>query len=255
MAAVFIDPRPQYTNVGANSAAVRSRFTFFESGTNDPKPVFADSGKVTAISNVQLTNDRGELAAVYFDGVARVTREDELTSGFKQRYDIDPVEGSGSASTFQQWSSEVTYSIGDVVQASDTNLYQSKTNNNLNNDPVLDVTEINWKPLLGLTPLDPYSETLKAEADDATISANEGNEQERTPTVNVEYDYADFVSGGSNRTVLTIDNTAGITVTFNAGFVIKGGTAPTIGTEIHRVIMDSPDDGTTKFLTDIGIYS
>lgn len=255
MVATFIDPRTQYVNVGATSASVRSRFTFLESGTNNPKAVFFDIGKASPASNVQLTNERGELAAIYFDGVIRVIREDELISGFKQRYDIDPVEGSGSASTFQQWSSEVTYSISDVVQASDGDLYQSKTNNNKNNDPVLDVTETNWKPLLGLTPLDPYSETYKTEADDATISANEGNEQKRTPTVNVEYNLADFVSGGSNRVVLTIDNTAGITVTFNAGFTIKGGTAPTIGTEIHRVIMDSPDDGTTKFLTDVGIYS
>jgi hypothetical protein len=126
--------------------------------------------------------------------------------------------------------------------------------NNLNNDPANQGNPSAWKILLSVTPIDPYSETYKTEADDATISANEGNEQKRTPTVNVEYDLADFVSGGSNRVVLTIDNTAGITVTFDAAFVIKGGTAPTIGTEVHRVIMDSPDDGTTKFLTDVGIY-
>ncbi len=153
MAVTFIDPNPQYTTVDLGIAA-RSQFEFFDSATSNPKAIFADDEKQTPLSNPVLTNIRGELPVIYFDGTARVVRKDDINGVLKERWDIDFVSGAGAASTFQQWNASVTYSISEIVQASDGNLYQSAINGNLNNDPIssptawVQIATLNWSPVI-----------------------------------------------------------------------------------------------------------
>lgn len=134
MTGIFADPRNQYLTVDGKSAAVRSEFTFFKADSSDPKAIFSDIGETTPISNIQLTDDRGQLSPVYYNGSARVTRFD---AGGIFRFDIKNVIALGSVSTFQQWNQEVIYSLNDIVQGDDGNLYRSLQNGNLDNDPTL----------------------------------------------------------------------------------------------------------------------
>lgn len=137
--ASFIDPNTQYLTIDGKLAA-RSTFQFDDSGTNDPKDIFQNAGMSTAMDNPVLTNDRGELPRVWFDGVAKVTRHDRSDiTGVADifRWSEDPVQGTGDAGTFPQWSPEVNYSVGAVVQGSDGALYQSSVTPNLGNDPTL----------------------------------------------------------------------------------------------------------------------
>lgn len=129
---VFADPRTQYLTVDGKSVAVRSEFTFFEADSSDPKAIFSDIGEKTPISNVQLTDDRGQLSTIYYTGSARVTRFD---AGEIFRFDIDNVISLGSVSAFPQWNQEVFYSLNDIVQGDDGNLYRSLQSGNLGNNP------------------------------------------------------------------------------------------------------------------------
>lgn len=148
MAGEFINPKEQYLNIAGSAAAVRSKFTYLESGTDDAKAVFTDTGLSVSTSNVQETDSRGELPRLFFAGNARITRYDLINGKLILRWDLDPVEGIGSATSFQQWSSEVVYSIGDIVQASDGELYKSLTDNNINNDPSGGSDNLNWDTII-----------------------------------------------------------------------------------------------------------
>ncbi len=235
--ATFNNPKEQYFVVDGAAIASRARFTYYDSGTENPKAIFADQGKTIPIFHQQLTDDRGELPVIYFDGVARVIREDQPESGtFILRWDLDPVDGVGSASNFQQWSPQVTYSAGNIVQDSNSDLQQSVANNNLNNDPT-DVPSAFWSPLLGLTPINPYSETFFSGTSLAILGTN-GQDQLITPTGDGSITYASFVAGGTNSQGIIIDNSGGHTIDdVGSGIVWVDEDVPVFGTEKRLIVL------------------
>ncbi len=253
--ATFIDPRTQYLTVDGKLAA-RSSFEYFDSGTLVPKAIFADAGSQTALDNPVLTNDRGELPQVFFDGVARVIRNDRSSvTGDADifRWDLDPVQGAGGVGTFPQWSSEVNYPVGSIVQDSNGRLQQSLVTPNLNNDPTS--TSGFWETFPSLNPLFPYAETLEAVAA-SDIDQAEGNYFTKTLSANTTFTFSNALSNASSFT-LRVKNavTGGFTVTFPASVTLwRGGAEPTLGDD-DLIVFVTEDSGTSYYGVHIGELS
>lgn len=147
MASRYYNSRPQYLTIDGKQAAVRDAFQYLDPGTSNPKAIFADAGKVTAIggsTSTLLTDSNGELPAVFYDGLADVER---TSANGVFRYRVTNVEGASTPNTFQDYSATVTYSIFDIVRASDGVLYESLVNSNLNNDPASEASPVQWKKI------------------------------------------------------------------------------------------------------------
>ena len=245
--AVYDDPKTQYLSKDGTSAAVRSRFTFFDVGTNDPKAIFSDAAFETPISNVQLTNKRGELPSIFYDGLARILREDLAPDGnYVLRWDEPAVEAFGGASTFQQWSSDRTYNAGDIVQGSDGALYQSDVDGNLGNDPT-DQPSNFWSLLLGLIPIGPYSETGVA-VSVADIDLSTGNEFTKIITADTVFTFSNALTPGVDSFTFELTIVGAFMPTWPAS-VTKwlGGAEPSLGADTENVFVFKTRDAGTTF--------
>lgn len=119
---------------------------FLESGTNNTdKATFNDSTYTIPNANPLQLNGAGRCPDVFGTGNYRVVSflndpEDEESPG-EQVQVFDPVTAEGtqiatSGSSFGEWSSTVTYALGDLV-TSNTVTYKSLKNANLNENPAL----------------------------------------------------------------------------------------------------------------------
>lgn len=240
MTARFLDPNTQYLTRNGSIAA-QAKFTFYESGTTTLKTIYSNQGQTAQATNPAYTNDRGELPEIFFDGAAKIVREDLSNGVYVQRWELDPVFGSGDSSGFVQWSSEVTYNAGDIVQASDDNLYVSKTNSNLNNDPT--TSSDNWR---ALTPQLDYEEKT---AGFTAISSDLGHVFNCTSgTFTIDFTAAATLGDGwycyirnSGSGVITLDP--------NGSETINGVSTDTLNT--NRQVMVISDGTNLQYVYDI----
>lgn len=167
---LYVDDRTQFSTIDGTQAAVLSEFTFLVSNSSNPKAVFSDQLGENAISNVQLTNDRGQFdTPIYFDEVARVTRFD---AGDIFRSDDNEVLALGGVIVSGEWDASTTYSINDIVTEAGIG-YKSRVDNNLNNTPSTSFDE--WANTSGIG-----KETFPIRAGDMVPSATNGAVREAT---------------------------------------------------------------------------
>lgn len=126
-----LNPTPQFFD-SAGDPLVSGKMYYFESGTDTPKPTFADINLTIPNTHPVVLTADGRLPNVFFDGPARqkLTDSDDV-----QLWDKDPVGGENIGGNFEQWLPSVIYSVNDIVEGSDGNFYLSFTDGNENNDP------------------------------------------------------------------------------------------------------------------------
>lgn len=107
--------------------------SFFDSNTNAPKVTFKD--ELETIKNLLTipVDADGNLPNIFFSGSAAVTYLDQNGQQYAARNPVGQDVGVGN---FNDYSNIVTYTIGDIVIASDK-IYISLTNGNQDNDPTL----------------------------------------------------------------------------------------------------------------------
>ncbi len=113
---------------------------FFKPGTTIPKTVYKDPDFIIPQTNPVLSDSVGRFPDIFLDGVYKELQQDN--SGTQTGFDgvtlwtKDPVGDAPISGEFQPWNPLVTYVITSIVVGSDDNYYKSKTDPNLNNDPV-----------------------------------------------------------------------------------------------------------------------
>lgn len=127
----FTNPYPQFTDSNGNPV-LSGTLTFFESGTNTLKTVYADSEENTPIANPMTLAADGSAPNVFYSGAARV----KLTnSAGVQIFDRDPVGGESQLGNFSTWGPGFLYGVNDIVKAANGEFYLSLQANNQDNDP------------------------------------------------------------------------------------------------------------------------
>ncbi len=127
----FVNPRPQFFDADGEPLVLGKLFVF-EPGTVTPKDTFTDVNETTSNSNPVLLDGSGRAPNIFYGGSARLvlTAEDDT-----QIWDVDPVGADALVGPFSTWIPQFTYSVGDIVVASDGLIYRSIVNGNQNNDP------------------------------------------------------------------------------------------------------------------------
>jgi len=144
MANRFNNPVPQYLDNSGNVLA-GGKLYLYESGSNTLKPLFNASNKQTPIANPVVFDASGRTPEIFFDGTARAIL---TNSNDVQIWDRDPVNAEALQVNLSLWSAAIDYEEFDFVRGSDGNYYQSKTNNNLNNDPTISPNnDPNWEQI------------------------------------------------------------------------------------------------------------
>lgn len=113
---------------------------FYENGTTTPKTVYRDPFKNNAHANPVVAGTHGAAAdtfpAIFLDGT--YTIELRSSAGVVQSgWPVDNVGGEQVEGQFDSWSSIVSYSIGDIVTASNGLRFISLQNSNLNREPTI----------------------------------------------------------------------------------------------------------------------
>ncbi len=113
---------------------------FFKPGTTIPKEIYKDPDFIIPQTNPVLSDSVGRFPDIFLDGVYKELQQDN--SGTDTGFDgitlwtKDPVGDAPISGEFQPWNPLVKYVITSIVVGSDDNYYKSKTDPNLNNDPV-----------------------------------------------------------------------------------------------------------------------
>ena len=121
---------------------VNGFLAFKESGTNNTdKDTFADINETIANANPVPLDGAGRCPNVFGTGTYNaISYEEDVNNPGnpgQQIQQFDPVNIAETEGQFSDWSSATTYSIGDLVIASDGNYYRSLINNNENQDPTV----------------------------------------------------------------------------------------------------------------------
>ena len=144
MANRFNNPVPQYLDNSGNVLA-GGKLYLYESASNTFKTLFNASNKQTQIANPVVFDASGRTPEIFFEGTARaiLTNSDDV-----QIWDRDPVNSENLQVNLSLWSAAIAYEQFDFVRGSDGNYYQSKTNDNLNNDPTISPNnDPNWEQI------------------------------------------------------------------------------------------------------------
>ena len=144
MANRFNNPVPQYLDNSGNVLA-GGKLYLYESASNTFKTLFNASNKQTQIANPVVFDASGRTPEIFFEGTARaiLTDKDDV-----QIWDRDPVNSENLQVNLSLWSAAIAYEQFDFVRGSDGNYYQSKTNDNLNNDPTISPNnDPNWEQI------------------------------------------------------------------------------------------------------------
>lgn len=121
-----------------------STLSFFQNGTSTPKTVYADKNKITSLGSVVTSDSAGVFVPIFLDGTYRVTLKN--AAGVTQTgWPVDNVGGEDTTGAFDDWSAITSYSIGEIVTASNGLRYVSLQNSNLNQEPSISPTY--WQEL------------------------------------------------------------------------------------------------------------
>ena len=136
-----IDAFAQFFDDNGNPL-VNGFIAFKESGTNNTdKDTFADINETIANANPVPLDGAGRCPNVFGTGTYNaISYEEDVNNPGnpgQQIQQFDPVNIAEIEGQFSDWSSATTYSIGDLVIASDGNYYRSLVNNNENQDPTV----------------------------------------------------------------------------------------------------------------------
>ena len=211
---------------------------FYESGTTTFKDTFADVNLSILNTNPVILSGAGRLPNVFFGGVAKgiLTDQDEVQIEVR-----DFLEGIGSGTTFQQWSQDITYNIPDVVQVISGDLYQSKTNGNLGNEPTASPDD--WKQILGVNPLSPYSETLQT-VSGTDIDLSTATKFDLTLTANTTLTFSNALTNSNSFTLKVIGGDTWA-LTYPASVTRwRDGEEPTLAAE-SWIVFETSDGGAT----------
>lgn len=141
----FTNPFPQY--IDSNGTPLSGgQVSFFITDTFTETPTYSDPSLATEFLNANpvILDTAGILPDTFLDSAityrVRVLRADDTF--YSQTDDIPGGGVSVTDTGIAEWSASITYNIPDVVISSDARLFQSITDDNLNNDPTL--SPANW---------------------------------------------------------------------------------------------------------------
>lgn len=126
--------KPKYFNAGGTAALAGGKLYSFAAGSATPLVTYTDSTLGTPNTNPVVLDANGE-ASVWLDPTLNYKFILQDSSGVQQ-WSVDQVAGApGSALFVPQWSTNVSYSAGNVVAdaSGEGILYVSLTNGNLGN--------------------------------------------------------------------------------------------------------------------------
>lgn len=109
---------------------------FYENGTTTPKTTYQDPFKNTAHANPVVADSSGNFAPIFLDGTYTVLLKN--SAGVTQSgWPVNNVGGEQIEGQFDTWSALTSYSIGDLVTASNGLRFVSLQNLNLNHEPTI----------------------------------------------------------------------------------------------------------------------
>jgi hypothetical protein len=223
MAGRFIPPSEQYLTDSGDILSGGKLF-FYDSGTAVLKNTFSDPDGVTANTNPVILDGAGRTPNIFLDGAYKLIIKDADDVQIEER---DPVLASDSTTKgFGVWNAVTTYSLNDIVRASNNLLYKSIANSNQNNEPsataakwtqvqLLESYNANQTYVIGNIIIDSIGNVYRS-----LTNGNVGNTPSSSPT-----DWTSIVAGAFAGNV-TVGGTLGVTgATTLAGGAYLGGTA------------------------------
>ena len=137
----FSNPTTQYFN---NSGQILSggKLRFKTSGSDSLKDTYSNAGLSSANANPVVLDSAGRAPDIFLSGTYRVELLDSSDVLIWQR---DPVGDDSVDAPWGTWSNGTTYSIGDIVRASNNAYYRSLVNSNTSNDPIS--SAVQWEQL------------------------------------------------------------------------------------------------------------
>jgi hypothetical protein len=193
MAGRFIPPSEQYLTDSGDILSGGKLF-FYDSGTAVLKNTFSDPDGTTANTNPVILDGAGRTPNIFLDGAYKLIIKDADDVQIEER---DPVLASDSTTKgFGAWNAVTTYSINDIVRASNNFLYKSLANSNQNNEPsataakwtqtqLLDRYNVHETYIIGDVVIDSIGDIYRSLA-----NSNTGNTPSSSPT-----DWSNTASG------------------------------------------------------------
>lgn len=129
------NPVPQYFT-DDNKALSGGKVYYFEAGTSTPKATYTDQDETILNAHPVILSASGRLPNVFFTGTAKQILK---TSDEVQLWSRDNVGSIEEAADFNDWDSDISYSIGDIVKYND-GFYISLQNLNQNRQPDASLT-------------------------------------------------------------------------------------------------------------------
>ncbi len=117
-----------------NELLASGTLTFYESGTNTLKSIYADNQELIPIANPVSLGVNGEEPNIFYSGAARVVAKN---ADGEQVFDRDPVGGASESGNFTLHDLVTIYSANELVLGNDGKYYRSLQNDNQGNDPTL----------------------------------------------------------------------------------------------------------------------
>jgi hypothetical protein len=135
----FIDPAPIQFYQG--DPIPGGLLYFYESGTNTDKATYKESSLTEQNTQPVVLDAAGRVPNIFYQGTAKVILR---TSSGTLVWEKDPVGGENLVGNWSSWSANIVYDNTNIVVGSDGKYYQSKVNDNIGNDPVLDTENDFW---------------------------------------------------------------------------------------------------------------
>lgn len=123
----------QYAPDGNGQPRSGALLYFFEPGTTTLKSIYSDSDFQTVRANPVVADSNGLFAVdIFINGAYKVELRDAADVTI---WTVDPVESDPLIISGQDWDTSITYGVGDLVKATDNELYRSKVASNQGNNP------------------------------------------------------------------------------------------------------------------------
>ena len=136
---------PKFTTTKLGTMPGGKLFFYTDNTLTTLKKIFKDSaGKIDA-ANPAILDKSGTVPEFFTEGTYSVRHTDQNDV---QQWVVDNYGGDVSGSPLADWNETLSYSIGDLVTASDGCRYQSISNDNLNNDPANEANPASWEKIL-----------------------------------------------------------------------------------------------------------
>ena len=163
--ALYLNPSPQVIDSNGN-VIVGARLFFYQPGTTTLGTIYSDFSFTTIAANPQVTDSTGRYATnIYLNGIYDVVQENNIgvTLWGPRRV------GETASNQFETYDPNRSYSINDLVTGSNGRFYQSLTDGNQGNDPILEANIIHWNRL-SLPTI--WNRLFMYEAGDIAIASN-----------------------------------------------------------------------------------